>query len=207
MSRFYHLSLAALAAAAIASGCSGRRGPKWPELVPGNVAKRAMDAYDKNHDGKIDAAELKASPALLEAMETMDVNHEGSLTEAKIAERVRTWLKGKTIVFQPAVRVYLDGQPLDGATVIFEPEAFMGPAYKLTSATTDKAGTCLPPGDDPQFPGLHPGLYLVRISKKVNGQEIIPARYNTATELGREIAEDLPRMKQATAGVFRLSSQ
>ena len=94
MSRFHRLLLPALAAAALASGCSGPPAPQWPELVPGDVAKRAMDQYDKNHDGKIDAEELKASPALLEAMATMDVNHEGSLTEAKIAERVRKWLKG-----------------------------------------------------------------------------------------------------------------
>ena len=207
MSRFPRLLLPAPAAAALASGCSSRPAPQWPELVPGDVAKRAMDEYDKNHDGKIDAEELKASPALLEAMATMDVNHEGSLTEAKIAERVRKWLKGGTIVFNPLVSVSLDGQPLSGATVAFEPETFMGPAYKPTSAVTDAAGTCLPPGDDPKFPGLHVGLYRVRISKKVNGQETLPARYNASTELAREIAEDLPREKKMVLGVFRLSSE
>ncbi len=206
MRRFHRLLLPLLAAALVA-GCSGPSGPKLPELVPNDVARRATQQYDKNHDGTIDAEELKASPPLLEAMATMDVNRAGSLNEAKIAERVRKWLNGETVVFKPMVLVTLDGQPLEGATVTFEPEAFMGPAYKPTSAVTDKAGTCLPPGDDRQFPGLHPGLYRVRISKQVNGQETIPARYNTATELAREIADDLPREKRLALGVFPLSSE
>ena len=206
MSRFHRLLLAAIVAA-LAAGCSGPPSPQWPELVPDDVARRALTQYDKNHDGRIDAEELKASPPLQEAMAMMDVNHEGSLTAAKIAERVRKWLNGGTIVFRPMVSVSLDGQPLEGAAVTFEPEAFMGPAYKPTSAVTDKAGTCLPPGDDPQFKGLHPGLYRVRISKKVNGQETLPACYNTSTVLAREVAADLPRTKRMALGVFRLSSE
>ena len=161
MSRFHRLLLPAIVAA-LAAGCSGPPSPQLPELVPNDVARRATHQYDKNHDGTIDAEELKASPPLQEAMATMDVNREGSLNEAKIAERVRKWLNGGTIVFNPMVLVSLDGQPLEGAAVTFEPEAFMGPAYKPTGAVTDKAGTCLPPGDNPQFQGLHPGLYRVR---------------------------------------------
>jgi len=38
--------------------------------------------------------------------------------------------------------------------------------------------------------GVGLGLYRVRISKKVDGQETIPARYNTETELGVEVAQD-----------------
>ena len=204
---FPRLLLPALAAAILVSGCFGPSGPKWPELVPADVARRAMDEYDKNHDGKISGEEVKASPALQEAMETMDVGHEGALTEAKIAERVRKWLQATTVVTAPLVSVSLDNQPLEGATVTFEPETFMGPAYKPTSAVTDKTGMCRPAGDDPQFPGLHPGLYRVRISKKVNGQESIPARYNASTELAREVAEDLPRKKKMALGVFQLSSR
>ena len=41
------------------------------------------------------------------------------------------------------------------------------------------------------YPGIYVGLYRVRISKKVDGKETLPARYNTATELGREIAANI----------------
>ena len=41
------------------------------------------------------------------------------------------------------------------------------------------------------YPGIYVGLYRVRISKKVNGKETLPARYNTETELGREIATNI----------------
>ena len=39
------------------------------------------------------------------------------------------------------------------------------------------------------------GFYRVRISKQVNGKEAIPARYNTSTTLGIEVAPDAYRFR------------
>jgi hypothetical protein len=196
------------AAALLAGGCSGSLpSPKRPALVPAEVAQRAMAQYDADHDGKIDAQELKKCPALLDAMERMDANHDGALVEEEIAGRVKKWLAAATgtVAILVPVTVFLDDQPLPGATVTFEPEAFMGPAYTASSGVTDKAGNCAPAGDDPTYRGVHPGLYRVTISKKVNGVEVLPARYNTATELGKEVANDLPRANRQF--IFRLTSQ
>ena len=203
----FGLALLMLGGAALAGGgCSGGPSPpKWPELKPADVAHRAMEQYDANHDGKIDAQEIKKSPALEVAAATMDPGREGFLTEAKIADRVSAWRKSPGPVMTQLATVLLDDKPLDGATVTFEPEKFMGPAYHPTSAVTTKAGNCSPPGDDPEFPGLHLGLYQVTISKKVAGQETIPASYNTQTTLGVEIAPDAPGANSAM--VFRLKSK
>ena len=40
-------------------------------------------------------------------------------------------------------------------------------------------------------PGMHLGLYQVKISKQVNGKEMVPPMYNQATTLGQEVAADV----------------
>ena len=37
-------------------------------------------------------------------------------------------------------KVNIDGNPLAGATITFEPETFLGPGFKQASATTDERG-------------------------------------------------------------------
>jgi hypothetical protein len=60
---------------------------------------------------------------------------------------------------------------------------------------------------DPTLPsGVHFGLYKVRISKLSNGQETLPARYNTETELGQEVSYDDPSMANNSMG-FMLKSK
>ena len=41
---------------------------------------------------------------------------------------------------------------------------------------------------------MHLGFYKVKISKRVNGKETIPAKYNEATLLGQEVAPDVPKI-------------
>ena len=95
----------------------------------------------------------------------------------------------------------LDGQPLSGALITFEPEKFLGDEIKTAFATTNQFGTAAPSipieqRPDPKLPGgANFGLYKVRISKIVNGKETIPARYNTETVLGQEVSYDDPGMK------------
>jgi hypothetical protein len=97
--------------------------------------------------------------------------------------------------------VTLDGEPLAGATVTFEPESFLGSDIKSAVAVTTPFGDVaptIPPEErpDPKLPGgAQFGLYKVRISKIVNGKETIPAKYNTDTILGQEVSYDDPAMK------------
>jgi hypothetical protein len=91
----------------------------------------------------------------------------------------------------------LDGRPLSGAEVIFEPESFLGEDIKAAvgESTSGLATVTVPKDQRPMKdtpPGLQPGLYRVRVSLKKAGQETIPAKYNTETTLGQEIAPDDP---------------
>jgi len=175
------------------AGCSGLPDPPdKADLDPAKAARLALEEFDTNKDGKIDGEEIKKSPGLIEAIETMDDDGDGSLTAGEISQRVREWLDGGTNVFTQSSTVYLDGEPLEGATITYDPEDFLEPGLQPTSGVTDATGSAFPQGQDAKYPGLYPGVYRVRISKVVDGRETIPARYNTETILGKEIGFDAP---------------
>ena len=181
--------LATLPALYSVCGCSRTPPPpEGPLLDPANIAQAAIAQYDADGDGKLDAEELKQSPPLTEAMETMDADLDGTLTAAEIEKRIKAWLDYGVVVMSQTTQVTLDDKPLDGATVTDEPEEFFGTAYPPASAVTDEAGCADVQGQNTRYPGLYLGLYRVRISKQVGGRETVPARYNTQTELAKEVA-------------------
>ena len=178
------------------AGCSS--GPSRtlpPEIDADAAAQQAIATYDANGDGVISGKELDKCPSIKDAFEHYDIKHDGKITAAAIAARIREWQESKLGTTAPKVRVLLDGQPLEGATVTFEPEPFLGPHVATASGQTATNGAVLltiaADSGNPQSerkPGVHCGLYKVRISKQVDGRETIPARFNSNTELGAEIA-------------------
>ena len=59
----------------------------------------------------------------------------------------------------------------------------------------------------PDMPsGLQLGFYRVRVSKQANGKEMIPAKYNTETTLGQQVAPDDPALMGGDIP-FRLNSR
>jgi hypothetical protein len=78
--------------------------------------------------------------------------------------------------------------------VTFEPEGFLGDSFHAAVGTTNRLGRTSPiiPKEHratPETPpGLALGLYKVKISKKVDGSEQIPSRYNSETILGQEVS-------------------
>jgi hypothetical protein len=160
-----------------------------------------MELYDADGDGKIAGDELEKAPALRAALPRLDTNNDGAVSEDEIVARVNAWKEMRTGMASVRCHVTLDGQPLTGATVVFEPEAFLGEEVKTATGTTNPFGDAAPtiaPEDrpEPTLPGgAHFGLYKVRISKVVNGKETIPSRYNTETTLGQEVSYDDPGMK------------
>ena len=71
--------------------------------------------------------------------------------------------------------MYLDGKPLAGATVTYEPEPFLGSSYQAHQGLTDVSGTAILDPEFKDYPGLYVGLYTVRISKQEYGKETLPA--------------------------------
>jgi len=182
----------ALMTMALAAGCrQGPKGPDKPAFDAGAAAAAALAEYDANKDGKLDAAELKKCPALEHALPRADADGDKALSAGEIAARINKWFASGSRMMSGAAHITLDGRDLEGATVTFEPEKFLGEGFKPASGTTDAAGRVNVQGANEKFPGLYLGLYRVKVSKLVGGKETVPARYNSATTLGCEVADDI----------------
>jgi hypothetical protein len=201
-------------ATALLGGCwsSGPSRVQPPDIDAGDAGDQAIELYDKDGDGSIAGAELDAVPGIKAAMETIDADQDGKATADEIAARIEAWQATDIGVMGVNCGVTLDGTALAGATVTFEPESFLGDNIQAGVAEIGAGGSAMvsvpkdkrPAQDTP--PGVQLGLYRVRISKLVNGQETIPPQYNFQTTLGQQVSPDDP----AVAGQrvrFELTSQ
>lgn len=194
-------------------GCSsGPTKVELPSIDPAGAAAQAMETYDTSGDGFIAGDELDSAPALKAAMETLDTDGDGKVSENEIAERIRFWQSTKVGLSSVRCKVTLNGQPLEGAVVTFEPESFLGDQVLEASDTTNFRGAASPhipkenrPNKDTP-PGIQYGLFKVRISKLVDGQETIPARFNTETTLGQQVSRDEPAILERRV-IFKLKSK
>jgi hypothetical protein len=210
MKKSLTLSLASLLAAL---GCSsGPSAVTPPDIDAGDAASQAMEMYDKDGDGTIAGSELDAAVGLKAAMATLDANKDGSVQEDEISQRIDSWQASGVGVVALNCSVRLDGRPLEGAKVVFEPEPFLGDDIQTAEGETSPVGSTIisvpkanrPTADTP--PGVQLGFYRVRISKEVAGKEAIPAKYNTETTLGQEVAPDDPSIMAQKMG-FQLDGK
>jgi hypothetical protein len=185
---------AALFAIAATIGCNSRPGRISPPSVDADsAASEAMKLLDKNSDGKLDGGELAASPGLASAKERYDADHGGSLDEAEIAAGIRRWSEGKLGAASVPYVIQWNGAPLTGAEVKLIPEPFLGDAVKGAVGVERRGSAFLSvkpedrPSGAPNAPIVQPGLYRVEIT---HPSVQIPAKYNTSTTLGVEIAQD-----------------
>jgi hypothetical protein len=186
---------------AVASCRYGPSAVKQPTINATSAGKLAMEMYDKNNDGKVAGDELENAPALKAALPRLDTNGDGGVSADEIAARVQAWKAMQSGMTGVHIHFTLDGQPLTEATVTLEPEPFLGDEVRAAVGATNQFGDAAPSIPKEQRPdsslpgGAHFGLYKVRVSKIVNGNETIPARYNTQTVLGQEVSYDDPGMK------------
>ena len=180
----------------IAAGCCSRvpKGPDRPAFDPASSGQQAIATYDENGDGKLAGEELVACPALEMALTRVDKNSDSAISADEIAERINYFQTAKTTIISGSTEVAMNGSPVAGATVTFEPESFMGPAFKTCSGVTDDNGVAFVTGHDAKFPGIYLGFYRERISKKEGDTETIPAEYNTESKLGYEATDDIPEV-------------
>jgi hypothetical protein len=158
-------------------------------IDPSGAASRAIEAYDKNADGKLSKEELAACPALLSAIATYDTNNDQSIDESEIEARLQSWVDSGIGISNATFYLKLDGQPIPNAKVTLDPEPFLGDAVKPATGQSDqtgRVGPTLPPDQLPQgirF-GLLSGLYKVRVSHPAIAS---PAKYGEQTTLGIEV--------------------
>jgi len=175
-----------------AAACSNKPPRVEQPGINPNAAADAMKQYDTDGDGEISGEELDKAPALKAAMATLDTDGDKAISADEIDARVSAWIESKLGRSSVMITVYRNNQPLEGATLKFIPESFLGDAIKPAEATTGESGVAMPTiteGDPNVPPGMHVGFYRVEVTKA--GEEI-PAKYNTETELGLEVAQDIP---------------
>ncbi len=184
------LSTVVLGLAVLAGFGCWDRGPSrvYPPGIDSAAASKALQEFDTNKDGFIDGAELDKVPGLKAALKEVDTNKDGKISADEINARIGAWKDSKLGRMPVSCRVTHNGQPLAGATVSFEPEKFLGDQLTVGSGTTNAAGMAkITAVWKEGLPGVGPGFYRVKVTKT---GENIPAKYNTETTLGQEVAND-----------------
>lgn len=164
----------------LAVGCNRAPSRVNPPGIDADAAgKAAMDQYDANKDGKVAGEELQKAPSLNAAIGNLDKDGDKAVSAEEVTERIKAWQETRLGQTSLMVAVNYRGQPLDGAKVVLEPEPFLGAEIKPVSGTTDSYGRTML--------NIALGLYKVKVTK--DGMDI-PAKYNTETTLGVEVARD-----------------
>ncbi len=187
-------------AALAVSGCGGSsQSAVRPAEIASDAGTQAVAQLDANQDGSLDYKELAKAPGLRAAVATIkklarfrgpppsqSQLQSATITADEIDARIQEWKNhptGQMTVACFVARATKKGvrggsKPIAGAEVRFVPECFLGPSLSTGTGKTDSHGVV--------SVGLSPGFYRVEITK---GNEI-PAKYNSATELGIEVAAD-----------------
>jgi hypothetical protein len=186
---FYAVGL--YVAAASVAGCSRRpaRVPA-PGVDPQVAATKAIEMYDTDHDQALSGDELDQCPGMRQALSIYDQDGNRKVDREEIAHRLGELLKNRVGLTQLRSRVTYRGRPLVGATVVFEPEAYLGDEVQAAHGTTDAHGSAQMgiaaeklPENVRNMKLVHYGTYKVRIT---HPEIKLPARYNSETILGYE---------------------
>jgi len=167
-----------------------------PDFDAESAAEEALALYDADGNGSLDESELAKSAALARLLEAVDImgqpvdkNRDQALDAAEIAARVEIYVENGTGRSMKSALVTRNGSPVADAEVTFEPEPFMSDVIEPAYGVTDAQGNAFMSIKDADPPGVTFGFFRIRVSKKdSSGQETLPAKFNTNTTLGAEIA-------------------
>ena len=111
------LLLAACVALTFPAGCGVSTPPRiLPDSPDSSAAARAVELYDTDHDGLLDATELEKAPGLKAALKQLDTNKDGKISADEIKARIAQWQESKMGRLPLTCTVTHKGQPLAGDT-------------------------------------------------------------------------------------------
>jgi len=175
-----------------------------PEVNAESAASQAIELYDGNGDKALSKEELAKCPGILSKIALYDQNGNNSVEQDEISERVADLLKHGTGGTGLNAMVFFNGNPLRGATVVLEPEPYLGGEVQTAQGVTDGAGSAdlgIPPEYVPEhlrrLKSVHYGTFKVRITHPTIP---IPAKYNTETQLGYETEPGNPYVRFTLTG-------
>ncbi len=189
-----------LAGLLVAVGCNNSQSRVGaPSFSASGAASRAMQQYDTDNDGKLNAAELDKCPAIKSALSLIDTDGDGAVSKDELDAQFKKWQDSRLGRVTAQCVVLHRRRPLADAEVKYVPEKFLGDGYPGGSGTTDSSGSAsisIPVGER-DARGMPLGFYRVEITK---AGEKIPAKYNTDTILGAEVGPEPTK----GAAVFKL---
>lgn len=161
-----------------------------PEVDPVAAAEQAIELYDSNGDLSLGKEELAKCPGVLARMQLYDLDGNGSVSKEEFTSHLQDFYKRGTGGTMLTAQIFYKGIPLSGATVILEPEPYLGGEVQTAQAVTSGAGLAnlgIPPEFVPEhlrrMKTVHCGTFKVRVTHPTIK---IPAKYNTETVLGYE---------------------
>jgi hypothetical protein len=205
-SRYGKSHLAAFACLALALvfhfGCARpQEGFPAPKLDAKRLGLAAIAEYDTNKNGKIDGSEFDKCPGLKAAHARLEKLGHGYVTADAIARRIEQWDESHKDRLRIICIVTRNGKPLPEAQVTFVPETFFGSrTISIASGETDENGEAvmnLVWRDLTGYGGGNAGFYRGGIT---TSDSVIPAKYNTDTILGVEIANDSDGIRKVDRG-------
>ncbi len=145
------------------SGC-GRPAPDAPQIEPEAMAKKALELYDANGDGKIDGDELNKTPALAFSLKEMDTDKDRALSAAEIQSRLEAWQNSGITLTAPLFMCKIKGKTVKEGTLRLVPEAFLGETYQVAEGTFIN-GSCQPKAPNKgNYQAIPLGFYHVEVS-------------------------------------------
>jgi hypothetical protein len=175
------------------SSCTQRQRP--PRIDADAAGKAAIAEFDANGDAVIGGTELDRIPAIRVTLDKFDTNGDKQVSAEEITARIEKWQRATIAAMPVNCSVRVGGRPLAGATIVLEPESFLGDQLRPATGITDQSGFAFlsmatADGSTPASGGVQCGLYKVRITKLNGSKQMIPAKYNSDTQLGLEVARD-----------------
>ncbi len=180
-----------------------------PVFHPRHAAEDVIAMYDSDSNGVLDANEMGASAIIQPVLQRADIDRNGEVTHTELMNRFATYVADELSMTTFPCRLMLDGKPLAQAKVSLMPESFMGQGYEVATGTTSQSGHTVlstPSIATSGFSGVYFGVYRLEVSKKnTRGEELVPEHYNSASQIGQEIAPDLKDLERCI--IFNLTKK
>ncbi|MGI9324852.1 MAG: hypothetical protein ACR2PZ_06500 [Pseudomonadales bacterium] len=158
-----NLQLLLLALGTLLLGCSGPSRIEAPAWNPSSSAAKALDLWDTDQDGGLDAQELRQCPGLARDMRAVDSDKDGKMSGAELLARLQAFEANGTGLKAASFLVTLNGKPLPAADVRLIPEKFMEGILEPAFGKTNTAGILRPQSESADLRAMQLGYYRVEI--------------------------------------------
>lgn len=191
MVRVLFISMASIS---LLCGCGPRRDERVtpPALDADAVTAAVMAKVDVNRDGLVMQKEMQTMPALAHARAELDTDKNGVLSKAELYRWFEFVRDSEVALSQLTGVVEHRQKPLANAVVTLVPEPVMGTGMATASAVTDAEGRFAATIPGSRYPGVHCGLYRVKIDGTGNDGKSLSTFQGSNSPLGLAVGGMLP---------------